>query len=171
MLYNNLSKFIYSVITITSMSLIACNKDDGYYYVEKFDNKKVHICLQDLQGKIVDDSITIAKLTGFKKKITDLRGATQERPYDYEDILYINHTWYYTIVLSSRYNTKFLGRDIYIATDTIFLGDTKYELQQKVDINSPKEGYSKVVWTKIDGKIITSLLPNLEGTYIKLSYR
>lgn len=171
MSYNIFSKFLYCTIAITSMSLIACNKDDDHYYVEKIHNKMVYISLQDMQGKIVDDSITIAKLTGFKEKITDLRGATQERPFDYEDILYINNTWYYTIVPSSRYNVKFPDRGIYIATDTISLANTKYELQQKVDFNLQKEEYAKVVWTKIDGQTVTSLLPNLEGTYIKLSYR
>lgn len=169
--YNNFLKFIYCAIAITSLSLIACNRDEEHYYVEKFDNKKVYICLQDLQGKIVDDSITIAKLTSFKKKITDLRGATQERPFDYEDIQYINNTWYYTIIPSSRYNVQFPSRGIYIATDTISLGSAKYELQQMVDIDFEKSENVKVIWTKVDKKIVTSLLPNLEGTYIKLTYR
>lgn len=163
--------FRFACFSIATIAFIACSKNEEHYYSENFNNRKVYISLVDIQENSINDSITIAKLTGFEKKITDFRGATQKRPFDYENILHINNTWYYTIVPSERYNIHFPSHGIYIATDTLTLGKMKYELQQMVDFNVSNRDDVKVIWTKIDKKKVISLFPSLEGTYIKLVYR
>ncbi|EXG77742.1 hypothetical protein XylorDRAFT_0087 [Xylanibacter oryzae DSM 17970] len=166
-------KYIFKLfcLSMATTVLVACNKDEDHYYIKQISKMSVYISLQDSRGNLVNDSATISKLVGFKNKINDMRGATQERPFDYEDILHINGTWYYTIVPSERYNVQFPSSAMYIATDTLTFGKTKYELQQMVDFNVSTPDSDKVVWLKIDKQKVNSMFPDEFGFYFRLTYK
>lgn len=166
-------KYIFKLLCLfmVATALVACNKDEDHYYIKQFSKTSVYISLQDSNGNLVNDSAAISKIVGFNNKISDMRGATQERPYDYEDILHINGTWYYTIVPSERYNVQFPSSGMYMATDTLTFGKTKYELEQMVDFNVPTPDSNRVVWLKINKQKVNSLFPNELGSYLRLSYK
>ena len=151
---------------------VGCSHEEDHYYLENFENTSIYISIKDMLGNRLNDSTSIAKVTGFKKKISDLRFATQERPFDYEDIKQVNGYWYYVIVPSSQYNVTHLNHDTYQVTDTLTLGQAKYKIEELVNFttSSPTESYN-IIWLKVDGEKTVSDYPDKKGFYISLAHK